>query len=414
MRESSQPTFDSAPAQIADTSVVSSRARQLELFEPEEIVRPDYNIGKYATTLFASPYLRRESLYERRRIEFAMTLPEGQGSATAAIVIRPLKDLHVPTTTTFKVFMAIIQLWRMQGSQPNGVVYFSDRQLAEVASWAWSGKMATRLRDHLDILHGTSIDWEFSFMREEALQRLESKMHLLEEVTYLERRLAFKNESFSANHQARINPTLVHNMLANKVRPINFESLRRIKSDASTRLYMLLDMFLVNKPVWQRRSKNLLMIDLGYEGKRYENRGERKRTLERLIKDLDGKELANGKLALTMEETSDRSDWKLVARKVKRIEKKRPHLPTVRSEGEAEFLADQLIERLGIGAPKRGFMIFLCRHYPEPVLRDAVSRAKSDYLGNVRKSIGAIFRYELKSTVDSRGDLRWYKDEVSK
>ena len=388
-------------------------AQQLEMFEPEEIVRPDYNIGKYATVLFASPYLK--NLGDQRRIEWNIKGLQGEGTATAAIVVRPLKDQIVPTTTTFKVFMALIQLWRMQGSNPNGSIYFSDRQLADVSGWGWSGIIAKRIREHLDILQGTSIDWEFSFKKKDKTERLVSKMHILEEVTYLERRLTYKNEAFTANHVARLNSTLVQNMLQNHVRPINFEALRQISSDASTRLYMMLDLYLASKPKWERRSFELLTVHLGYEGKRYKNRGERKRTLTRLIKDIDGKELTSGKLSLEMIETADGKDWKLVARRVKRIERPRKYVPTIRPQGDAELLADDLLELfVGVpkaGAPKRGFMVHLCKLYPENVLRDAVSRAKADYLGSVRKSVGAIFVYELKKSIEGRGDLIWYKDQ---
>lgn len=408
MRESSQSDLFDPGAERSALEVV--RVSQLELFKPEEIVRPDYNIGKYATFLFASPYLK--TLGDKRRIEWDMPLPDGQESGTAAIVIHPLKDLIIPTTTTFKIFMALIQIWRMQGANPSGNIYFSDRQLTEVAGWSWSGVIAKRIREHLDVLQGTSIDWEFSFKRNGNLERLVSKMHLLEEVTYLERRMTYKHEAFGANHVARINSTLVQNMLNNQVRPINFAALREISSDASTRLYMMLDMYLAKKTIWERRADGLLKADLGYQGKRYDNRGERKRTLQRLIGDLDGKELTNGKLALKLAETADKADWKLVARKLQRIERKRPRIKAVRDDEGAEFLADDLLALFdGVGAPKRGFLVFLCKHYPESVLRDALSRAKGDYQGNVRKSVGAIFRYELEQIVKGRGDLTWYKPE---
>lgn len=411
MRETSQ---DEVIEDVALPAVAT--ARQLDLFAPEEIVRPDYNVGKFATVLFASPYLR--NLGDKRRVEWSMPLPRDLGGAVgeravAAIVIRPLAELIVPTTTTFKLFMAVIQLWRMQGSDPSGMVYFSDRQLADVAGWKWSGVIAKRMREHLDILQGTAIDWEFSFRRGETLERLVSKMHLLEEITHVERRLTFKHEAFTANHAARINATLVQNMLDNVVRPINFEALRQIRGDASTRLYMMLDMYLAGKPKWERRSYELLTADLGYEGARYENRGERKRTLARLIAALDGKELANGKVGLRMEETADGRDWKLVARRERRIERERPHVRTIRSQVDAEALADDLLESFrGLprsGPPKRGFLVFLCARYPEPVLRDALARAKADYRGNVRKTVGAVFRHELEGLVRERGDLVWYK-----
>jgi hypothetical protein len=387
---------------------VDDPTQQLELFEREEIVRPDYNIGKYATKLFASPYLKNLSETPRMSIKLAKgnDVPEG---AEAAVVIRPLRDQIIPTTTTFKVFMAIIQLWRMQGSNISGMVYFSDRQLCEVSGWSWSGMMAKRVREHLDILQGTSIDWEFSFKDGDHIERLVSKMHLLEEVTYLERRMTYEHERFAANHVARINNTLVQNMLNNVVRPINFEALRQISSDASTRLYMMLDMFLAKKTITERRATALLTEDLGYEGKRYKNRGERKRTLERLIKDLDGKELTSGKLVLKMVETADKKDWKLVARKVKRIEPNRHYIKPVHNTETAEYIADDMMPLFEGGAPKRGYLVYLCERYPENVLRDALSRARSDYRGNVKKSVGAIFRYELEQIVKGRGDLEWHK-----
>jgi hypothetical protein len=46
-------------------------------------------------------------------------------------------------------------------------------------------------------------------------------------------------------------------------------------------------------------------------------------------------------------------------------------------------------------------------------LRDALSRARNDYRGNVKKSVGAIFRYELEQIVKGRGDLKWHKSNKS-
>ena len=408
MRELSQILDFDGDAETGD-EVGFQKAQQLELFEPEEIVRPDYNIGKYATILFASPHLK--NLTERR--SHSWTIRVGDEEAEAGISIHPLKDQIVPTTTTFKVLMAMIQAWRMQGASPSGVIYFSDRQLAEVAGWPYSGKIAERIRTHIDVLQGTTIDWIFSFKKGDELQRKVQKMSLVSDVTYIERSVALKREKFKSNHTVTLNQTLVQNMLNNAVRPINFEALRQISSDASTRLYMMLDLFLASKPKWERRSEALLKNDLGYEGRRYDNRGERKRTVLRLIRDLNGKELAHGKLALEMKETADKKDWKLVARKVGRIEKKRPYIKPIMPKEDAEYLADDLLTQFDglprAGHPKRGFMIFLCTHYPEHILRDALSRAKADYRGSVRKSFGAIFRYELETLIKARKDFKWYK-----
>ncbi|MEM1149374.1 MAG: hypothetical protein AAGI03_02300 [Pseudomonadota bacterium] len=393
----------------ANGTLVVASGQQLELFRHEEIVRPDYNIGKYATILFASPHER--SLTEQRTYTWDIQI--GAETATAGISIHPLKDQKVPTTTTFKVLMAIIQLWRLQGSNPDGAVYFSDRQLAEVAGWPYSGIIAKRIREHIRILKGTTIDWVFAFRNVERLERKVQQMSLVNEATYIERGETLRSERFRANHIVELNGTLVKNMLDNVVRPINYAALRQISSDASTRLYIMLDLFLASKRKWERRSAALLRQDLKYEGKRYENRGERKRTLRRLIGDLDGKELANGVLKLELAETADGTDWKLVARKEMRIKKQRPKVPVILNVEDAELLADDLLAQFqGLskaGPPNRDFMIFLCQRYPEPVLHDALARAKADYRDTVRKSMGAVFRYELEGLVRGRGDLTWYK-----
>lgn len=135
--------------------------------------------------------------------------------------------------------------------------------------------------------------------------------------------------------------------------------------------------------------------------------------MQKLIADLDGKELANGKLALAMAETADGKDWKLVAHKEKRNERKLPFAKLVLDETSATQLADDLLAAFdGIpkaGPPKLGFMIFLCQRYPDSILRDALSRTKADYLGSVRKTVGAVFRYDLEQLVARRDDLVWYK-----
>ena len=87
--------------------------------------------------------------------------------------------------------------------------------------------------------------------------------------------------------------------------------------------------------------------------------------VERLIRDLDGKELTSGKLALAMAATADKKDWKLIARKVKRIEPNRDFIKPVRDNESAEYLADNLTRMFDGGEPKRGY---LSERYPENVL----------------------------------------------
>ena len=96
---------------------------------------------------------------------------------------------------------------------------------------------------------------------------------------------------------------------------------------------------------------------------------------------------AYGKLSVEIQEIADGKDWKLVARRKKRIERTRKPLKAVLSKAEATLLANELLELFNgvekAKLPKHGFMIFLYQHYPEHMLRDAISRAKADCYGNV-------------------------------
>ena len=411
MRESSQDKDEEYMDEDNDgfLQVVDQTEQQLELFNMDEIVRPDYNIGKYATIIFASPYLK--DLDTKRTINLPV---KGNKEAKASIQIHPLIEQIVPTTTTFKVLMGLIQIWTLQGRNPSGMIGYSDRQLAHVIGWKFSGKTAKRITDHIDILQGTTIDWIAIFKRGSETARAVRKMSLLSDAAYIKRSEMTKGERFQSIQTVTLHQDMVQNMLNDVVRPINFEALRQISSDASTRLYMSLDMWLAKKTIVARRARALLVDDLHYEGKRYDNKGERKRTLERLIRDLDGKELTSGKLALVMEETADGKDWKLVARKVGRIKPARKFLKPVMDGQGAEMLADDLEPLFEGGAPYRKYLVFLCQHYPETVIRDALSRARNDYQGNVKKSIGAIFRWELEQIVKGRGDLKWHKPSRKK
>ena len=52
---------------------------------------------------------------------------------------------------------------------------------------------------------------------------------------HLDRRLALGKSKFTANHMVRVNSVFIGKMLSNVVRPVKFDALRQINSDASIR-----------------------------------------------------------------------------------------------------------------------------------------------------------------------------------
>lgn len=382
----------------------------LDLFEPNREVRPEYNIGKFAGVIFMSPYAKNT----RDTRTYSWQVADGQQQLDASLTVTPLQGQKTPTTTTLRVYLALIQIWEHQGRNEEGIVQFSARQLASVIGWRWGGaETANRLYEHLKVLSGTSLSWVLAYQNQDGqVDELVSDMSILSSADYRKRNTLFEPQKFTTVQRIRFNPDLVENMLAGHVRPLNYEAFRQIANDTTANLYTRLDLYLAKKPKWERRALGLLHDDLGLGGARYKQRSIRHAKLKEFVRDLDGVELFNGKLALAIERTADGEDYKLVARKVPRVRPKPKFIKPINDKDFAGDLADQVIDEIKrqprAGHPKRGFIVLLCELYPEPVIREALSLAKADYSGKVKKSLTHVFVAEVKRGAEAKG-FKWYK-----
>lgn len=381
---------------------IRNDAVQLSLFRPEDIARPEYNIGKWAGVIFVSPHSREVA--NTREFTF-QTKNEGVQSE-AKIVITPMKDHKTPTTTSFKVYLALIQLWNIQGRPQDGLVKFSGRDISEVAGWSWSGVIAKRIEEHLRILAGTNLDWSMTFKTKEGIQKQVSQMHILDEVHYLSRRLS-SEKKFSQNHWVRFSPGLVANMNNKLERPINFKALASIRSEHSSNLYVLLDIFLTKKPVWGRAALDLLYKDLGYTGKRYEQKFARKQRLKDFKSDLDGLPLVRGELSIQICENAAGTDWKLVARKILPKISARTGGKRLTDQDTAEIIAEEVFEQIlrqpNSGTPRLGYIAWLALYVPRNLMFEALSIAKADYSpSNTRKTLSHVFVAIVKKLAQER------------
>lgn len=380
-----------------------------ESITPNEVVRPEYNIGRFVGLIFVSPYARdvREERSYRWDIEY-----EGE-SMRASLTIVPSLGGKTPTTTTLRVFLALLQVWEHQGKPADGSITFSARHLCHVIGWRWSGRdSATRINEHLTILSRASLNWVFSFRKANGdLEQQYSDMSILQTNSYRERQNLLKSEKFMSVQQVRFNSDLVANMLHGHVRPINYRQFQRIANDAAASLYTRLDLYLSKKTHWERRALPLFREELGLAGKRYSERRIRLQRLKGFVKELDGAELLHGKLSLAIEETADGADWKLVARKIPRIDPPKRNFKPLNSQDDAEVLAEEVIADIACrdraDVPRRGYIVFLCRMYPQSLIRRALATAKADYQGIIRTSLVRVFVFELRRMVEEAG-LKWH------
>lgn len=388
-------------------------AQQLEMFDPVEITRPDVNIGRAAGRIFASPYSR--NLYDPKVFEWEVE--QGDEKAKASLTVTPLKGKKRPTTTTLKVYLALTQIWEQSGKPRNGEVHFSARQLAHVLKWRWSGEnSASRIQEQLTVLKGTQIDWLRSYTQGSKVKTRVSEMNIISDREYVERRDLTKSELFSSHQSVILNPRIVENMLDGQTKPFNYEAFVEIGDETSANLYALLDNYLSQKLHWSRRALPLIREELFLEGKRYDQRFARHERLKRLVRDLHGIELSTGKLELWIEETVDKKDWKLMAKKVPRIEKKRRMPAKLANPKEAipyivEDLEEDFFRAFHYRLPKRSqrTLSLLAHWYTRDMLFQALSVVKADMQGTIKTSPIRAFVYRVHVMAHER-KLPWIND----
>ncbi len=392
----------------------------LDVFEANEIVRPEYNIGKYAGIIFSSPYAK--NLMEVRQEHWEITDPDSDDVIKASLTITPSLGHKTPTTTTLRVYLALLQLWEHGGRPLSGVVRFSARQLAEVIGWKWAGKKtATTISDHITILKRTSINFVYSFNSKRAknigVPETIHDVSLLSSTTYQKRTDIRKKELYQAVHEVELSSRLVRNILEGYVRPVNYHALRKISNDSAANLYTRIDLYLSSQnkphPKWECRSIKLFKEYLGLHGRRYEQKRLRLARMKTLVAQLNGAELINGKLDLSIETTNDGLDYKLVARKIPRIKPAKQRLKPRVSEEQAIYIADEIIERIKqhprSGQPHKLYIQFLSTVYPEDLLHQALSIARADYM-HIEKTLTHVFVYEVRQLVRKTKGLEWHKD----
>lgn len=385
----------------------------LGLGEAAPVVRPEYNIGKYAGYIFASPYAK--NLHEER--QYVWKYSRGEESIEASVTVVPLKGRKTPTTTTLRVYYALIEAWRQHGKPADGVVVFSARALAAIMGLKWAGsKTANMISEQLEILKSTQIQYVRAYQDKHDRLQMGGSINIIDDESYTQRSDLFNDEKFSTVQRVRLNKEMVDNMLSDHIRPVNHEQFKKISNDTAANLYSLLDMYLSNKPKWWRNAHGLLTEELGLQGKRYEQKKHRHAKLKELVSQLDGAKLFSGTLQLTIEPSKTKDDWKLVARKIPDKAKpgKKPRVKQINSDEDAQFMCDDIVGELSkfsnSGKPNAGFILYLCKVYPRNILDQALALTKADFRED-GKNLSAVFVSEVKRLVKQGGQYKWYKDE---
>ena len=263
-------------------------------------------------------------------------------------------QLGTLSTEEQKLLYVLIQLWEEDG-KPDVQVFFSTRGLARsLRKKGWGTNVIESITKSLRKLRTIPIEWINSYHDQKETGRVlvdRRPFSILGDLRIVERRQdGAVNSSLG---YFKFDDNILRNLQLNYTKPVCIEEFFKLKSEIAQLVYSHVDLMLFDKSRYERRSRELF-DDLGLKNAEYNHMYERKRALERAVKELTGIRLSSGVLkSAVLEKTKDGKDYKVVF--------------TKSLSGRQELLADERPE--GAVAPT-----VVVNHYSEqkePLLLDA-------------------------------------------
>jgi hypothetical protein len=343
--------------------------------------------------------------------------------ANGELIIIPSVDEKAPTTTSLRFFIAFLYLGYLKQCSTNKIP-FSSRELAKILHRSWNGEFARQIYREMRSLAMTTFEWKQSFETPTGTRTSLSNFHLINAFNYedykerLERETgqrSYKDIQFTASYDIEINSAIWESFKNGNISFANLETLLSFKSGIAEVFYLRIDTILcgkeyATKPIELKSETIIKALQLDNVAV-YRKLSRRKRTLETIVKECDGKTLSNGNiLKVELLPTADGEDWKLkcyqLVKNGLRLPNQKPH----NSDPDLiEYLADQITEATNQPENRR-WHVLIAKHYPQNLIMQALSELKQEPPENMRDK-GAVFTAKLKAIV-TRAGLSWLKSNT--
>lgn len=237
------------------------------------------------------------------------------------IIVSPSLEHGNLTTEDQKIMYGLIKLWEKKG-RPEELI-FSLRELAEELNMSWSEWVYKALKKSLLRLRFSAFTWSQSYfdgVTKEFYDELDSFTILTE------LKIAKNGKGKHITYQAcriKFYPLIEKNLRSKYTQPSYYNVMIGFKSGLAQILYNYLELVMHDKNYYERNTEGLFFEDLDLEAVDYKFKSGRKRVLEIAIKELNGLPIPSGVLYITLKETADKQDYKIVITKVKQ-----PDMPT--------------------------------------------------------------------------------------
>lgn len=272
-----------------------------------EIVRNDLNLEK-SPSIFVPAQGRGEMKTREIRWERRISKDE---TILSKVRISPSLDYGNLTTEDQKVLYALIKLWEDK-NRPE-ILFFSLRDLAKTLGKSWSLKTYTSLKDSLLRLRGTLFVWTDSYcdgITNKYFRELKS-FTILADLYIAE---IGENQSHPNKQSCRVkfNEYLDKNLRSKHTQPGFYNQIIKFRSGIAQLIYQQLELIMHDKIRYERNSEGLLLEDLKLDCVDYKYPSGRKRALDIAVKELQGVPIPSGIIHASVEQTKDKSDYKLV------------------------------------------------------------------------------------------------------
>lgn len=269
-------------------------------------IRPEVNLEKW----FAIWTPAQSRSKPKLRVLEKKKINEDGSFILQKVKINPSLEYGNLTTEDQKTWYALLYLWEKAGKPQ--VLVFSLRELAKTLKRTWSTKVRNALKESLLRLSISAFTWINSYYDSKAKQTLE----ILDSFQIISR-LAIAREDQNVNSEqciCQFSDPLYQNLLVNYTKPISFDTILSFRSGVAQLIYKYLELVMQDKVYYERKSENLF-DDIGLEGEEYKFASARRRILLTAVEELREISFQMGILEISIEETVDGSDWKLVVKR---------------------------------------------------------------------------------------------------
>lgn len=400
------------------TDLTQTPTQPLTTYTPSArtTIRSELNLEKWITALFTTskfPGKSREVWREIKRGEEVLRLGVIVGRRQHH---RKVAELGVLTVPELRVFYALIKVWEDFG-KPNAEVSLLFPNFADLVEKKRGGMQYDQILKSLENLNTVPIQWIQSFYQKESATWHTIRDRFMILPSYATYEVDIRGKVSAKAFRFKFHDRIIRNLLANHTKPKNLEAILAFTHELSVLVYSWLDLVMSKRTRLTISTEKLFASQLHLAAVNYHYRAGRKRALEPVVEELQGRSISTGVLTtVRLEPAKEKRDWLLVVQKRPFIKRLKPTanldeiaLELAKAVGDTEWIVKESRRVEQIASKNRGFWFHLAmRAVGSERVRELIREAQADtrmerHAGQIQGTDAQFFVYWLQELARMRG-----------